>query len=114
MANRLAGKIALITGGDREMSAAEARMFAVKGVKALVADVLDMEGRSIADEINRALPGRALYLLLDVTKISEWESTVVNAEASRRAPRDSDFAHYWHNRGVYLLVSSKLRAPTES
>lgn len=80
MGTRLAGKVALITGAARGMGAAEARMFAQEGAKVIVADVLDAEGRQVAEEINQIAPGRALYVHLDVTKVSEWESAVMSAE----------------------------------
>lgn len=76
MANRLAGKVALITGGARGMGAAEARLFVEEGARVVVADVLDAEGRRVADEINRSHPNQASYVHLDVTKSSEWERAV--------------------------------------
>ena len=82
MGNRLAGKVALITGAARGMGSAEARMFADEGAKVALADVLDLEGRLVADEINRAWPGRAIYLHLDVARTSDWESAVSKVEKS--------------------------------
>jgi NAD(P)-dependent dehydrogenase (short-subunit alcohol dehydrogenase family) len=59
MANRLTGKVALITGAARGMGEAEARIFAQEGARVIVADVLDTEGRRVTDEINRAQAGCA-------------------------------------------------------
>jgi cyclopentanol dehydrogenase len=79
MANRLAGKVALVTGAARGMGAAEARLFAQEGAKVVVADVLDAEGRRVVDEINRSQVNHAAYVHLDVTKASEWEHAVALA-----------------------------------
>lgn len=82
MTKRLAGKVALITGAARGMGEAEARIFAKEGAKVIVTDVLDAEGRRVADEINRAEAGRAVYVHLDVTQVSNWENAVATAERS--------------------------------
>jgi NAD(P)-dependent dehydrogenase (short-subunit alcohol dehydrogenase family) len=80
MGNRLAGKVALITGTARGMGNAEARIFAEEGAKVALADVLDLEGRLVTDEINRAWPGRAVYAHLDVSRASDWEDGVAKVE----------------------------------
>ena len=80
MANRLTGKVALITGAARGMGAAEARLFVNEGAKVVLADVLDGEGRQIAEELNRARAGHAIYLHLDVTKATDWDNAVTVAE----------------------------------
>ena len=82
MANRLTGKVALITGAARGMGEAEARIFAQEGARVIVADVLDTEGRRVAGEINRAQSGCAEYVHLDVTLASDWENAVAAAERS--------------------------------
>ena len=48
---RLAGKVALISGGARGMGAAEAKMFAREGAQVVIGDVLDNEGRAVEAEI---------------------------------------------------------------
>ena len=80
MANRLTGKVALITGASRGMGEAEARLFVQEGAKVVLADVLDGEGRHIVEELNRAQANHALYVHLDVTKASEWDHAVSLAE----------------------------------
>src|SRR5437879_874932 len=44
---RLAGKVALISGGARGMGAVEARLFARERAKVVLGDVLDAEGRAV-------------------------------------------------------------------
>ena len=61
---RLAGKVAIVTGGARHIGAAYARRLAVEGAAVVIADVLD--GEAIANEI-RSRNGRALSLNVDVS-----------------------------------------------
>jgi len=48
---RLAGKVGIISGAASGMGAATARMFAREGAKVVIADVLEDEGRQVADAI---------------------------------------------------------------
>jgi NAD(P)-dependent dehydrogenase (short-subunit alcohol dehydrogenase family) len=81
MAERLAGKVALISGAARGQGAAEARLFAAEGAKVILGDILDAEGRQVADAINAAADDRrALCVHLDVTRADHWESAVGVAE----------------------------------
>jgi cyclopentanol dehydrogenase len=72
---RLKGKVALISGGARGMGATEARLFAKEGARVVIGDVLEVEGRRVADEINEA-GGEALFIRLDVTKEEDWDRAV--------------------------------------
>ena len=44
---RLAGKVALISGGARGQGAAEAETFTKEGAKVVFGDILDAEGQSV-------------------------------------------------------------------
>lgn len=70
---RLAGKAALITGAARGQGAAAARRFVAEGAKVLIADILDDEGKALADELG------ALYQHLDVTSEEDWTAAVDRA-----------------------------------
>ena len=72
---RLDGKVALITGGASGMGASMARVFAGEGAKVAVADMLEAEGRNLADEITRA-NGAAIFQKLDVTSEAEWQAAI--------------------------------------
>jgi NAD(P)-dependent dehydrogenase (short-subunit alcohol dehydrogenase family) len=61
---RLAGKVAIVTGGARHIGAAYARRLALEGAAVVIADVLD--GAPIANEIC-AQQGKALALRVDVS-----------------------------------------------
>lgn len=52
--NRLAGKVAIVTGAARGMGEATARLFAAEGASVVLADVLDASGESVASEIGSA------------------------------------------------------------
>ncbi|MDH3683820.1 MAG: glucose 1-dehydrogenase [Acidimicrobiia bacterium] len=68
---RLAGKVALITGGARGQGAEEGRLFAAEGATVVLTDVLDAEGEGAAAGIDNAT-----YRHLDVRSESEWETVV--------------------------------------
>jgi 3alpha(or 20beta)-hydroxysteroid dehydrogenase len=69
---RLSGKVAIISGAASGMGAATARMFAREGAKVVIADVLEHEGRQVADAIGAS----ARFEPLDVTKEECWAAVV--------------------------------------
>ena len=73
---RLQGKIALVTGGASGMGKSEATIFAREGARVLVADVLEAEGKGVAQAIGDA----ARFVKLDVTNEAEWQTAVAFAE----------------------------------
>jgi len=70
--NRLAGKVALITGGARGMGAAFAQAMVAQGAQVMLADVLDSEGEALAASLGAA----AAYTHLDVTDRGQWKAVV--------------------------------------
>lgn len=72
---RLAGKVALISGGARGMGAAEAAMFCGEGASVVIGDVLDAEGKAVESEIG-GKGGRIAYIHLDVTSEADWQAAV--------------------------------------
>lgn len=72
---RLAGRVALISGGSRGQGAAEARLFTAEGAQVVIGDVLDDEGKAIAEELGEA----AAYVHLDVRRKEDWGGAVATA-----------------------------------
>ena len=75
MTPRLEGRIAIVTGGARGIGAACCVKLAEEGASVLVTDVLDDEGKALAQSI-QASGGRALYRHHDVSSESEWAAVV--------------------------------------
>jgi NAD(P)-dependent dehydrogenase (short-subunit alcohol dehydrogenase family) len=75
---RLAGKVALISGGARGMGAVEAKLFAREGARVVIGDVLDEEGRRVEAAV-RGAGGEALFVPLDVTSEEDWRRAVAAA-----------------------------------
>jgi NAD(P)-dependent dehydrogenase (short-subunit alcohol dehydrogenase family) len=77
---RLAGKVALISGGARGQGAVEAQLFAREGAKVVFGDLLDDDGKHVEEEIRRQ-GGKAIYVHLDVTQAQDWQRAVQTAES---------------------------------
>ena len=52
---RVAGKVALISGGARGMGASHARLLVDEGAKVVIGDLLDAEGEALAAELGDAV-----------------------------------------------------------
>lgn len=75
MANRLSGKIALISGAASGLGAAQAKLFASEGAKVVIGDVQAELGNKVAAEIKNA-GGHAVFTRLDVTDESSWQAAI--------------------------------------
>jgi len=71
----LDGKVALISGGARGLGAATAEAMVEAGAKIVIGDVLDQEGRALAERIGQP----ASYVRLDVTSPREWDAAIRRA-----------------------------------
>ena len=76
MGNRLDGKVAIVTGAARGQGEAEARLFAAEGARVIVADVLEEEGRAVAESLGAA----ARFERLDVRSEADWTRIVRGAQ----------------------------------
>src|SRR2546425_8867177 len=66
----------IVTGGAGGMGASHARGFIAEGANVVIADVLEQEGRTLADELG----DQAIFSRLDVTSDADWAATVAAAE----------------------------------
>ncbi len=73
--NRLAGKVALISGGARGQGEAEVRLFVQEGAKVVFGDILDELGETVAKDVGDA----TAYLHLDVRREEDWDRAVSEA-----------------------------------
>ncbi|MGF1596290.1 MAG: glucose 1-dehydrogenase [Acidimicrobiales bacterium] len=73
---RFDGTVALVSGGARGMGAAHARALVAEGGSVVLGDILDDEGKAVADELGDA----ATYVHLDVTSSDDWQAAVDAAE----------------------------------
>jgi NAD(P)-dependent dehydrogenase (short-subunit alcohol dehydrogenase family) len=72
---RLAGKVAIVTGGASGMGQSEAIVFAREGARVVVADLLEREGGQTVEAI-KAAGGTARFVKLDVTSEAEWRAAI--------------------------------------
>jgi NAD(P)-dependent dehydrogenase (short-subunit alcohol dehydrogenase family) len=85
MAGRLAGKIALISGGATGMGGASSRLFAAEGAKVGVVDRNEDAGRAVVAEIQGA-GGTAVFAAADVANEAQVNAAVAAITAQIGAP----------------------------
>jgi len=73
---RFDGWVALVSGGARGMGASHVRGLVGEGAKVVFGDILDDEGKALAEELGDP----AHYLHLNVTRDDDWKMAVAAAE----------------------------------
>lgn len=73
---KLDGRVAIITGGARGQGAAHARRFVEEGAKVMITDILEEEGKALADELGE----NARFMKHDVTSEEQWKQVVAETE----------------------------------
>ena len=70
--SRLAGKVAIVTGGASGIGESTTRVFVREGAKVVIGDIDEARGNQLASELGH----EAVFQPLDVTSESAWESAV--------------------------------------
>lgn len=78
---KLAGQVAVITGGGGAMGGAQARRFAAEGAAVCVADLYPEKAQIVAEEI-MAAGGRVIAVGLDVQRADDWAAAIAATEAA--------------------------------
>lgn len=74
---RLAGKVAIVTGGAQGQGAAIVRAFVAEGARVVIADIAKEEGQALADEVGES----AHFASHDVSDAASWEALVEDTDA---------------------------------
>src|SRR2546425_3468586 len=72
---RFDNRTVIVTGGSRGMGSSHVRGFVAEGANVVIADVLEQEGRTVADELG----DHAIFSRLDVRSDRDWAATVAAA-----------------------------------
>ncbi len=72
---RVAGKIAMITGGRRGIGRATAELLAKEGAKVVITDRKQEGSDEVIETIQKA-GGEAIFILQDVAKEEDWQNTI--------------------------------------
>ncbi|MDH3755120.1 MAG: glucose 1-dehydrogenase [Acidimicrobiia bacterium] len=105
MTGRLAGKVAVVTGGASGIGAGTIRRFVAEGARCVVADFQADVGQALADEIG----DDALFVEVDVT-VEDQVAAVVDAAVERFGRLDCVF----NNAGVVGAVGPIADTPVEA
>ena len=82
MTDRLAGKVALITGGASGLGANAAMLMAQEGARVVVADIAADRGKAVADKLGSA----GHFVKLDVTQRGQLEGRDRRRPSTSSAP----------------------------
>ncbi len=98
--DRFANETILVTGGAGGQGEAEVRLLAAEGARVVIGDVLEEQGKAVAE----SLGGRASFPRLDVSSEADWQTIIKVCEGSG-GPHG-----LVNNAGVYQ--PARLKTPT--
>jgi 3alpha(or 20beta)-hydroxysteroid dehydrogenase len=78
----LADRTVVVTGAARGQGAAEAEILVREGARVIGADILDDEGRALAERLSASGPGTMEYRHLDVSSESQWTDLAAHLTAA--------------------------------
>lgn len=75
MGQRLAGKVALVSGGASGLGEAQAILYAQEGASVMIGDLQESLGNEVVTRI-KASGGKAAFVRLDVSDLDSWHAAV--------------------------------------
>jgi 3alpha(or 20beta)-hydroxysteroid dehydrogenase len=78
----LRGRTVVVTGAARGQGAAEAEILVREGARVIGADILDDEGRALAERLTASGPGTMEYRHLDVSSEAQWAELAAQLAAT--------------------------------
>ena len=105
MSDRLAGRVAIISGAAGGQGAAEARLLVEQGAKVVIGDIDDASGKVLADELGEA----ARYQHLDVRSENDWRTTLETALGAF-----GKVTALVNNAGIVTTPTSILNTPVDA
>jgi len=75
--DRVKGKVAIITGSASGIGEAAALLLAKEGAKVVVADIDEVKGKKVAEDIRRE-GGESIFVRHDVTSEKDWSNLIEN------------------------------------
>ncbi|MDM5156209.1 SDR family NAD(P)-dependent oxidoreductase [Bacillus sp. DX1.1] len=99
MTMKLAGKVAVVTGGGIGIGRSTALLLAQQGAKVIVTDIDQESGQATAEEIV-GLGGEALFVAHDMEKQEDWQHVI---EVAIAAYKNIDVL--FNNAGLYKVDS---------
>ncbi|MFC1919902.1 SDR family oxidoreductase [Chloroflexota bacterium] len=106
MLQRLAGKVALVTGAGSGIGRASALCFAREGARVVLADVVDTGGKETL-ELIRQRGGEGVFVSTDVSKIGDVRNLI------EKAVETYGDLHYAHNNAGIGGISASTANCTE-
>jgi len=95
MAGRLAGKVALISGGASGIGEAHVHVFVREGAKVVAGDLQEEKGKAVVEAVNKN-GGEAVFVRLDVSQEDDWAKAVKTA-----VTRFGKLTTLINNAGIY-------------